>query len=313
MSLRIASYNLWNGAEETYFRLVDFAKAQNFDVLCLQEINGWQNDNFARLKDFADRAGFTDYEYGNSNSEYKMATFTALPAKSRTVHVEGFWHSAIETHMDFSGVELVVVNIHLDPWKEDPRLREVNRLLKLIDTGKPTIIVGDFNSLSRADNYPPEFVAELMRREFYKFGQGELDFRVTDTLAAAGFVDAAAVMGRLDITAPTSYSTSQDKGEAVPVSEVPARTDYAYISGDLRSALRDFAVLKSEETDKISDHYPIVLTLDNGAAASPADQPVSQPDSTQAGHTTPAVAADSEPVQAEKPSEDAGEGEVKLR
>lgn len=262
MAIRIASYNLWNGSKETYNRLVDYVKEQHFDVLCLQEVNGWQDGNFAKLNDFMDRAGFTDNEFGNSNSEYKLATLTTLPIISKTVHQEGFWHCVIETHVKFSDKELVIFNVHLDPWKEDPRVKEVERLLNKVDPNKLNIITGDFNSLSQQDNYPPDFLAMLQKQRFYKFGQDALDFRVTDMLTRAGFIDAAAHLGRMDITVPTSYGESDKNTEAVPVSEVPARIDYAFVSSSLASMIKDFQVIKNEETDKISDHFPIVLTLD---------------------------------------------------
>jgi exodeoxyribonuclease III len=300
MSIKIASYNLWNGAADTYFRLVDFIKEQKFDVLCLQEINGWQNGDFARLKDFADRAGFTDYEYGNSNSEYKLVTLSNLPIKARTVHVEGFWHGVVEIHVEFAGLELVILNLHLDPWREEPRLREIKRLLQLIDAGKPTVITGDFNSLSRADNYPPEFLATLQQKRFDKFGVGALDYRVTDCLAEAGFIDAAARLNRLDKTAPSKYGVHDE----VPVGVAPVRVDYAFITSDLLPFLRDVSVVQSEETDKISDHYPIALTL--GSADKPAAPPATESESK------PEPPAAAETLSQDQTSNTPTEGEIKL-
>jgi len=277
MTIRVASYNLWNGAGETYFRLNDFAKEQKFDVLCLQEVNGWQDNDFTRAKDFVDRAGFTDWQYGNSNSEYKLATFTTLPVVSKTVIEEGFWHCVVELHVRFGEMELVIFNLDLDPWKEEPRLREVEKLLAKVDPNRPTILTGNFNSLSRADNYPPEFLAGLQRQGIYKFGQNTLEFQVTDRLAAAGFVDMGASMKRLDVTAPTPYREKTAE-------EPPARTDYMFVSGNLRPLVRDFMVLKNEATDKISDHYPIVLTLATSDDVQPST--VAAPPEAQPAPTT---------------------------
>lgn len=294
--VKIASYNLWNGADETYFRLIDFVKEQHFDVLCLQEINGWQDKDFARLKDFADRAGYTDYQYGNSNSEYKLATLSMLPVVSQTVHEEGFWHCVVETHVRFGDTELAIFNLHLDPWKEEPRLREIEKLLGKVDLNKPTILTGDFNSLSRQDNYPSEFLQELQRRGIYKYGQTELDFGVTDRLAAAGFVDVAAQSSHFDITVPSPYSTD-------PEHEVPARIDYMFVSNGLVPMVRDFAVIKNEATDKISDHYPVVLTL------GPQDEPpVATADKSDETQIAPAP----EPRLENEPDNTATEGEIKV-
>ena len=311
MAIRIASYNLWDGSKRTYFRFIDFVKEQNFDVLCLQEINGWQDDNFAKLNDFADRSGFADFEYGNSNSEFKLATLTTMPAVSKTVLQEGFWHCVVETHLKVGDSELVIFNVHLDPWKEDPRVLEIERLLSKVDQNKPTIITGDFNSLSRADNYPPEFLATLQQRKFYKFGQDELEYRVTDKLIENGFTDVAANLAHLDITAPTPYGESEADSEGVPVSEAPARLDYVFANAKALPMVKDYEVIKNSETDKISDHYPIVVTLDvpsPSASAAPATAPAPTP--APAG---PAPAPTPPPAAPEPPKNTNTEGELIIK
>lgn len=312
MAIKIASYNLWEGSKNTYFRFIDFVKEQHFDVLCLQEINGWQDNSFAKLNDFNDRAGYTDYEYGNSNSEYKLATVSMLPIVSKTVHQEGFWHCIVETHIKVEDTEIVIFNLHLDPWKEDPRVLEIERLLKKIDPSKPTLITGDFNSLSRQDKYSPEFLTTLQKRKFYKFGQDELDYRVTDKLESAGFVDVAAKFAHLDVTAPTQLGVTNASDEEVPVSEVPARIDYMFASANAIDLVKDYSVIKNEVTDKISDHYPIVITIDvGGTAAQPAQSP--QPDTpspTPAPAPTPAL----EPPAAPPPPKNTNtEGELIIK
>lgn len=292
MAIRIASYNLWDGSKRTYFRFIDFVKEQHFDVLCLQEINGWQDDNFAKLNDFADRTGFTDNEYGNSNSEFKLATLSTLPIVSKTVHQEGFWHCVVEVHVKLGDTELVIFNVHLDPWKEDPRVLEIERLLNKVDGGVATIITGDFNSLSRQDNYPPEFLTTLQQRKFYKFGQDQLEYRVTDKLAEAGFTDVAANLAHMDITAPTPYGESEADSEGVPVSEAPARVDYVFANTKAMAFVKDFEVIKNEETNKISDHYPVVVTLDlpNGSAPTVQSPPAPAPAPTAPSPPAPTPA-----------------------
>lgn len=298
MAIRIASYNLWDGSKRTYFRFIDFVKEQHFDVLCLQEINGWQDDNFAKLNDFADRTGFTDNEYGNSNSEFKLATLSTLPIVSKTVHQEGFWHCVVEVHVKLGDTELVIFNVHLDPWKEDPRVLEVERLLNKIDGGVATIITGDFNSLSRQDNYPPEFLTTLQQRKFYKFGQDQLEYRVTDKLAEAGFTDVAANLAHMDITAPTPYGESEADSEGVPVSEAPARVDYVFANTKAMAFVKDFEVIKNEETNKISDHYPIVVTLDvpNASAPTASSSPAPAPAPTAPSQPAQSPAAPAAPA-----------------
>lgn len=320
MSLKIATYNLFEGAKDCYNRLIDFVKAQEFDVLCLQEINGWQNDDFARLKDFSDRAGFINYVYGNSNSEYKLATLSDIPINYQTNHQEGFWHCAVEIRVDFAGQELTIVSLSLDPFKEEPRLREINKLLNKLDLAKPTIIMGSFNSLSRLDGYGPEYFDELIKAGITKYGQEKLDFKVTDKLAEAGFVDAAAKFQHFEPTTPTAYAA----GEPEP----PTRTDYIFVTKDLVGRVADFEVIKSEATDKLSDHYPLILTLDeNTSREEPANQPAEEarreerlPSNDEAPSAENAVvssdenAAEADETEGPKiiTNEDATEGEIDL-
>jgi exodeoxyribonuclease-3 len=186
------------------------------------------------------------------------------------VHQEGYWHCVVEVHVKIGETDLVIFNLHLDPWKEDPRVLEIDRLLKKVDPSKPTIITGDFNSLSKQDNYSPEFLAMLQKRKFYKFGQDALDYRVTDKLAEAGFVDIAAKLAHLEVTAPTQLGITEASNEDMPVSEMPARIDYVFANNNAVPMITDYAVIKNEETDKISDHYPIVVTLDFEKPQTPA-------------------------------------------
>ena len=75
MKISVGSYNLFDGAQDAYARLVRFVTAQNFDILCLQEVNGWQNDEYKRVREFLDQIGYRSYAFGDSNTQFKLATF----------------------------------------------------------------------------------------------------------------------------------------------------------------------------------------------------------------------------------------------
>jgi endonuclease/exonuclease/phosphatase family metal-dependent hydrolase len=285
VKVSVASYNLFDGSSDAYARLVRFASEQKFDVLCLQEVNGWQDKDQARLRDFLDQAGYTEYAYGNSNTEQNLATFSRLPIKSQEMHVIGFWHGAVEIHVDIGGVEVVIFNVHLNPWNEDSRLQEVDHLLPKMDLSKPTIVTGDFNSLSRQDGYPPEFHAELIKAGIMKYGQVELDFRVMDTFMNMGLIDVAAALGAMQATVPTPRANDKEH-------ELPVRIDYMLVSPQLQNAVTDISVIQSGETDVISDHYPIGMKLGIGGEAEP--EPDAVP-TQQESAPQPAATAESEP------------------
>lgn len=262
-TFRICTYNLFEGAPTSYNRLIEFVRTAQLDAICLQEVNGWQDNDMQRCKDFGDKILFLDYVYVSSNTEYKLATFTKHAAVAKNVYNEGFWHGAGEVRLSVGAQEITIINLDLDPWKEESRVREVQRLLSALDLTKPIIVTGDFSSLSRADNYPPQLLEDLRKRGISKFGVQELSFDVTDCLQQAGLVDLAAQLKNFETTVPTAFKTGNDH-------EVPVRVDYMFASPSLAAKVATVEVVKNELVDAISDHYPVVVTFKFGDQPAPA-------------------------------------------
>lgn len=260
MKISVGSYNLFDGAQDAYARLVRFVTAQNFDILCLQEVNGWQNDEYKRVREFLDQVGYRSYAFGDSNTQFKLATFSRLPITAQSIHTIGFWHCVVEIHVSVGNTDVAIFNLHLNPWNEESRLQEIDHLLPKIDRNKATIITGDLNSISRQDNYPATFHNELIKHGIIKYGQADLEFRVIETLENAGFIDAAVKLNAIQPTVPTPSANDRDH-------ELPVRIDYMLVSAPLQNAISNFTTIKTEETNIISDHYPICvdITLDDAA------------------------------------------------
>jgi len=260
MNLRIATYNLFEGGGSSYNRLIEFVHQANLDVLCLQEVNHWEDADMARLKDFTDKTLFSSYAFGNSNTEYKLATVAKHPITNKVLHAEAFWHAALETRIKVEGKEIVVFNLHLDPWQESSREKEINRVLAAVDPHVPTIITGDFNSLSPQDDYGSNLLPLLMAKGISKYGTQAIEHRVVDRLLSMGFVDAAVQVNEFIPTVPTAFSTDKDH-------EVPVRIDYIFVSPDLAQLIKSVECVKTDLTETISDHYPVILTLSSDVVA----------------------------------------------
>jgi len=256
--MRIGSYNLYEGAQNTGSELREYVAQHELDVLCIQEANGWNDGTPTRLESFGVATGLTAQVYGDSNTRFKLATLSRQPIISAEVYTEGFWHSAIHTAIQYGDDVLHIWNMHLDPIDEDHRVPEAKRLVEMIDPRLHTIITGDFNSLSRADQYPDDLITKLAAQGITKFGTDSLRFDVTDYFARAGFTDAAVSLGNLETTVPTR--ANHDAYHAADL-----RLDYMFVSGSLAKVIRNIDVSKDELTDKISDHYPQVLTLEASA------------------------------------------------
>jgi exodeoxyribonuclease-3 len=252
--MRIASYNLYEGAQDTYSQLQQFVQQQALDVLCLQETNEWNAGFPTRIDDFSVRTGFANHIYGDSNTRFKLATFSRLPIISSEVITSGFWHSAVKTTVEHDGEPLDIWNVHLNPQGEDKRITEVEKIISLADARQRVIITGDFNSLSAADKYPDDLFGQLAARGITKFGAHKLHYDVTDRLRKAGFADAAVELGANVSTVPTL--ANQDAHHAAKM-----RLDYMFVSSGLAKAIKKIEVPKTTLTNEISDHYPVVLDV----------------------------------------------------
>ncbi|MGF7228631.1 MAG: endonuclease/exonuclease/phosphatase family protein [Candidatus Saccharibacteria bacterium] len=252
--MRIASYNLFEGAQNTQSELKEFVAEQELDVLCIQEANGWAEGEPTRLEEFAEATGLNTWAYGDSNTRFKLATFSGSPMLASKAHTDGFWHSAVHSVVQTNGEPLHVWNVHLNPGNEDERLAEAKLLMSLINQDEQTIITGDFNSLSRADQYPEGLIDDLTAKGITKFGTNALRYDVTDFFTNAGLIDIAVPLSSRTNTVPTP--ANQDVYHAAEL-----RLDYMFVTQGLAKAIKSIEVVKSPLTEVISDHYPLVVTL----------------------------------------------------
>lgn len=253
--MRIASYNLYEGAQDTYSQLQEFVAEQKPDVLCLQEANGWDNGTPSRLEEFGETTGLPHYVFGNSNTRFNLATFSRLPFLASEVVTDDFWHSAVKTTVGYNDDVLDVWNVHLNPKGEDERVREIERLISFSAANRSTVITGDFNSLSALDQYPDEMLSVLATQGITKFGVDRLRFDVTERLAWAGFVDSANQLISATNTVPTPANKDMHHASEM-------RLDYMFVTDGLARSLGSVRVPKNLLTDVISDHYPLVVDFE---------------------------------------------------
>jgi len=252
--LKIVSYNLFRGAQVTRNELVLFLNQESPDIVCLQEVNGWQANDFEVLKDVAQKINMTAYVYGDSHTDYKLVTLSKYPIIDSTIYKDGVWHSMIDSFLKVDGKDLRVINIHLNPNSEILRKNEIENLLLRLDENVPALILGDFNSISRQDRYPDDLRDQLRVAGIDKFGENELRYDVTDLLESSGYIDIGASFNIFANTVPTRSNI--DKNHIVPL-----RLDYIYGNQAVKDNIKNISVVKSDLTDIISDHYPISVSI----------------------------------------------------
>lgn len=274
--MRVASFNIWNGAQDdaAYSLLVDFITHHGLDVVCLQEANGWQEDNYARTRDFAGRTGLKHVLFGDSQTDSKLITYSRLPIdmERSQVHTEGFFHCAIQAFIEVDSKLVEVWNNHFDPFDEAKRVREARFVAAHAING---VAVGDFNGLSRLDGYDDDFVRALIESGNTRYLDGEdLQFKMTDYFTKEGYVDAASLRRSLVNTFPARLDTEDHPPKA--------RFDYVFVPERLKKAVCGFEVIKNRWTKRISDHYPVIVTLEPELLA---QDNVLKPAATQPAYT----------------------------
>jgi len=260
-NLRILAYNVWVGFTKVPDRKplwLDWMKAQDADVVLLQELNGyspgmleedaevWGHPHTVLLKEEGFPTGIT--------SRYPLEDI------QRTV--EGFHHGLIRARIK----DIYFYCIHLHPSNWEVRNREINLILEDIK-GLPEdadiVLAGDFNTFSPHDEgfyshglLEPFFAKRDEEYDARNLRDGRLDYSVLQTLMDAGFTDLEARMRSNDYTFTGSFPTLIEKpGEHGDL----RRLDYVFSSAELTRRVQRALIVSDDTTQVLSDHLPVVV------------------------------------------------------
>ena len=259
--MKIMTFNIFEGGDSLLnnrtYRLDNIARIirrANPDIVALQECTDWDKDGQKTLHEFERQVGMLALLAVTNGFPIGLLVKPDYGIMFADAFTKGFWHGALDVVVaDADNVTTRFINVHLHPGDPRVKFREISKVLEKYDGGQRTIVLGDMNSLSHLDNIE---LSDLSREtQSRHVVEGALDFRVSRSLEAAGFIDAHAALhqGNPKPTIPTRAA----RGSKF----TPARLDYIYVSRDLRSSLRTIEVVKNEDSDVASDHYPLVLEI----------------------------------------------------
>lgn len=258
--LMVMTWNVLFGGQERFQAIVDLVAARRPDVLVLQECLGWEEgDRFARVAAALDLPAAPPHAHlgrgrpRGSGACYHVAVYSRLPLRRVVDHADPahLGHVVVEAHLEAWGRPLVLLGTHFDAHDEDLRLVEARYVGGLVRAAAPglALLVGDLNSLSRKDPYPPDLEDLLRRAEVTKYGLPPR-FDVMDELLAQGWVDALRLR-----PADARWVTAPRERRGV---RFDARTDYVLTSPDLAARLVAAEVVPCAG---VSDHEPVLATF----------------------------------------------------
>lgn len=267
-TIKVISYNIWNGFEwgkdsQRREKLVKWMKAQNPDVVALQELCDYTKE---KLLEDAKNWGHS-YAEILKTSGYPVGITSKEPIEVKERILEGMHHGAL--HCKTADIDFMVV--HFSPFSYKKRRQEaeivLTRLSKIAKTQNKYIVLGDFNAVSPfdADLYKDEGgrlkamqESESKHDHVRNLFQGQLEYGVMSAFLSFPLIDVVQkhTLG-LDqrISSPTQVF-EEDKGEGRhPNSK---RIDYILISPSIEPGCTNAQVLNMEETFYLSDHYPVL-------------------------------------------------------
>jgi exodeoxyribonuclease III len=153
---------------------------------------------------------------------------------------------------------LTVVGAHLNPFSPYRRMREAVWLAARFRrrSGGRVIVTGDLNGLAPGEDHSAEVarLPERYRRRHLLPGGG-VDTRAVAAFAAAGYLDLWPRCGTGDgRTAPTSNGGGPEFSGM--------RVDYVLATPPVAGRARTMRVVRGDETEYASDHYPVLVELD---------------------------------------------------
>jgi exodeoxyribonuclease-3 len=266
--LRMVSYNVWYGftekPEPRHSEWLQWMKAQEADVVSLQELNGYTEEKLAR-----DAA-----EWGHPHVALLKEDGFPIGFTSRTPFEEvkkiqeGMHHGLLRCKT--RGIYFYAVHMH--PSDCGARARESRILLadiaSLPERDARVVLVGDFNGFSRADK--PHYDADAMLEPFFARldkdpkqhnlnADGNLDYEGLDLLIDGGYIDLVGLLRRPESpfigSFPTEARRDEDHG-------TDRRLDYIFVSPNLAGGAKSAYIVRDPTTALLSDHYPVAAVLE---------------------------------------------------
>ena len=261
--LRVLSYNVWYGftkVPERKKNSLKWMKAQNPDIVSLQELNGYSAD---KLKDDAAAWGHPHSAILKENG-FPTGITSRFPIEEVRRFREGFHHGLLRARI--KGAYYYVIHLHPSNW--EIRGREADLILADIaelPKDAQVTLVGDFNTFSTNDerhymktSLQPFFAARDTKHKENNLRDGKLDYSVIRKFTAAGLIDLEhskrGAGYRFTGSFPTKIQKPGDHGEA-------RRLDYVFASPSLAKRVTRAEIIADDTTWILSDHLPMIVEL----------------------------------------------------
>ena len=244
--IKIISYNIMdgfsNGADKDRIaRFTAWVKEQSPDVLALNELCGFTE---AKLKELAAGYGHPYAAIVKENG-YPVGLTSKTPIQIIDRKIDGYGHGLL--HCKVLNMDFLVT--HLNPSDRLKRKQEADNIVNYIVDNRLTdcLLMGDMNAHSPFD---ASWTDEHLE-----------NYAVISTFMAASLHDIC-YMFTADAqrySSPTRILASSPKGDALRRQQ--ERIDFIFVTDSLRPNCVDAQIYNGSDTDYLSDHYPVGISM----------------------------------------------------
>ena len=261
-TFKAISYNVFIGGELRLDGIAKLIQRGNYHFAAFSELNNFTKTSFREWASSELGLEFTEFLQTPHGFHLGIASRYRLHLLKHDTGYP-FHHGYLLTWIE--ELKCCVLVTHLCPLSSSRRLEEVENIMKVLSglplDKKSIILMGDLNTLSSRDTITNEMLQTFDKnsklKKKYLCDQSEtslcIDFRPMNTLnqslADIGIVD--------DYSVPTLLREDE-------IHATQLRIDYALVSESFQkeyNALVTAATIKSEETNILSDHYPLEITF----------------------------------------------------
>ena len=264
--IRIISYNILNGFEngkdtEREDRLAEWVKEKDPEIVMLQELCGFNQEKLERL---AEKWGHR-YALIVKEEGYPVGITSKKPIELKVKLVNGYGHGLL--HAQTYGLNILAT--HLNPHDTNKRRAEAHNIIEYIrkENLDNVVLAGDMNSHSPMDaeymeHSAIDLTAKYGGKESKNLLNGKLDYSVIATYMSYPLIDACQKYTkpeeRFSYPTPILYSIPKNLDIRRKTNE---RLDYIFLSADLSKNLIEGFIWNGEDTEYLSDHFPIGIDL----------------------------------------------------
>jgi exodeoxyribonuclease-3 len=255
MTLRMMTWNIKTGGGDRLAAIAAVINRERPDVLALQELRGFDRHGGRRMHELAEAVGMAPH-LARSIMGQPVAVLVRAPLRidRRKSVTWRLHHAAASVVVGTEKGPLTVVSTHLNPFSPAKRYREAVWLSHRYPATGLTLIAGDLNGLDPDTDHAETLAAQPgMFRRRHTDGNGVVDTRGLAAFGAAGYVDVWAKVGTgTPLTVPTTRGGGREFSRM--------RLDYVLASPEV--VAESSWVVRGDETEFASDHYPLRADLD---------------------------------------------------